>query len=212
MKLRWKIAQAAEIRWWQNYLSGKPEADYLQWKSSYWGKFLQQIEVKPKANERILDAGCGPAGIFMVLDQQQVDAVDPLLDQYEAKLDHFRKAQYPHVRFFNQPLEQFDVNSEYDTVFCINAINHVADLNYCFDQLVECTRPGGRLVVSIDAHNWTLFKQVFSWVPGDILHPHQYNLKEYQEFLIQRGCSIERSVLIGEGFLFNYYVMVAKKD
>ena len=85
-KLRWKIAQSAEIRWWQRYLKRKPAADYLQWKSAYWKTFLHQIGLKVKASENVLDAGCGPAGVFMVLKDQKVDAVDPLLDQYDKKL------------------------------------------------------------------------------------------------------------------------------
>ncbi len=211
MKLRWKIAQAAEIRWWQSYLSGKPKADYEQWKHKYWQNLLTQIGVSPQKEEHILDAGCGPAGIFMAFKNQKVDAVDPLLDQYEEKLAHFDKNQYPNVRFFSQPLEKFQNPEPYDTVFCLNAINHVSDLDLCFDKLVSHTKVGGKLVVSIDAHNWSFFRHLFRAVPGDILHPHQYNLKEYEDFLIDRNCEIEKPVLIDKAFFFDYYVIVAKR-
>lgn len=211
MKLRWKIAQAAEIRWWQSYLKGKPKVDYEQWKNNYWQNLLSQINVTPKKGERVLDAGCGPAGIFMTLKQQQVDAVDPLLDQYEEKLAHFSKNQYPNVRFFSQPLENFEEAEPYDTVFCLNAINHVSDLDLCFDKLVKLTKVGGRLVVSIDAHNWSFFRHLFRAVPGDILHPHQYNLQEYKSFLTERTCAIENVVLMDKAFFFDYYVMVVER-
>ena len=78
MNLRWKIAQAFEIRWWQQYLKNKPETDYQNWKTNYWNTFLQKNKVKVEPQERILDVGCGPAGVFMVLPDQEVDAVDPL--------------------------------------------------------------------------------------------------------------------------------------
>ena len=211
MKLRWKIAQAAEIRWWQSYLKKKPEADYHQWKTGYWQKLLAKIGVEPGAGEHVLDAGCGPAGIFMVFDEQQVDAVDPLLDQYEEKLAHFAKSSYPNVRFFAEPLEKFETDQTYDTVFCLNAINHVSDLESCFDKLVRMTKVGGQLVVSIDAHNWSFFRHLFRAVPGDILHPHQYNLAEYQKFLRNRNCELEEPVLMDEAFFFNYYVLVGKR-
>jgi 2-polyprenyl-3-methyl-5-hydroxy-6-metoxy-1,4-benzoquinol methylase len=210
MKLRWKIAQAAEIRWWRSYLKGKPEADYLQWKNKYWQNLLQQIGLEPRKKERILDAGCGPAGIFMTLKEQQVDALDPLLDQYEDKLVHFSKNQYPNVRFFSLALEDFAEAIPYDTVFCLNAINHVSDLNLCFDKLVAHTKAGGQLVVSIDAHNWSFFRHLFRLIPGDILHPHQYNLEEYKNFLTQRNCIIENVVLMDSTFIFDYYVLVAR--
>ena len=211
MRLRWKIAQAAEIRWWQKYLKGKPKADYLDWKRKYWNDLLQKLDIRLTAGETNLDAGCGPAGVFIVLNQNKVDALDPLLDQYESKLAHFHKGDYPWTRFFHQPLEDFSPTEPYDKVFCFNAINHVADLDLCFDKLVESTSNGGQLIVSIDAHNISFFKHLFRIAPGDILHPHQFDLEEYKAMLEKRGCVIEQELKAGEGFFFDYYVLVAKK-
>jgi SAM-dependent methyltransferase len=241
MTFRWKIAQAAEIRWWQGYLKNKPTTDYAVWKTKYWQDLLTEIGLdgfytegssdlrfqisdvgnvpksdlpNPKYTEgsRILDAGCGPAGIFMIFKNQEVDALDPLLDEYEAKLPHFRRENYPNVQFFSQPLESFsDKKSVYDTVFCLNAINHVADLQRAFDVLVDATKSGGTLVVSIDAHNYGFLKTIFQALPGDVLHPHQFDLAEYSAMLTSRGCRIERTILKKSEFIFNYYVLVATK-
>jgi SAM-dependent methyltransferase len=230
MTFRWKIAQAAEIRWWQGYLKNKPTTDYAVWKTKYWQDLLTEIGLKAIYTEgssselktgknavytegsRILDAGCGPAGIFMIFKNQKVDALDPLLDEYEAKLPHFRRKNYPNVQFFSQPLESFsDKKSVYDTVFCLNAINHVADLQRAFDVLVDATKSGGTLVVSIDAHNYGFLKTIFQALPGDVLHPHQFDLAEYSAMLTSRGCRIERTILKKAEFIFNYYVLVATK-
>ena len=211
MSLRWKIAQAAEIRWWQNYLKKKPKADYLTWKKNYWQTLLEKLNLTFSEGDKILDAGCGPAGMFMILDNYETDAMDPLLDDYEEKLVHFSKAQYPNVKFYSEPLEDFFPNKKYDKLFCLNATNHVADLDLCFDKLVDFTELGGTLIVSIDAHNYSFFKKIFRLLPGDILHPHQFDLKEYQEMLTQRGCEIEQSILYNEEFFFNYFILVAKK-
>ena len=211
MSLRWKIAQAAEIRWWQNYLKKRPKADYLIWKRKYWKTLLSRLNLTILRGEKVLDAGCGPAGIFMVLEEFQTDAMDPLLDDYEKKLDHFSKSQYPNVRFFNEPLETFSPNERYKKVFCLNAINHVADLDLFFDKLVDFTEDGGTMIVSIDAHNFTFFKKIFRVLPGDILHPHQFNLEEYQRMIIDRGCKLEQSILYREDFFFNYYILIFTK-
>lgn len=209
-KLRWKIAQAAEIRWWQNYLNKKPKADYLKWKKAYWKTLLEKTELVLAPKERVLDAGCGPAGIFMAFDHQEVEAMDPLLDQYSEKLDHFKKSDYPEVKFYAEPLETFQPDAPYDKVFCLNAINHVADLSLCFDRLVQFTKPGGTLIVSIDAHNYWGFKKIFRLLPGDILHPHQYDLQEYQQMLMDRDCKIENTILYKKEFFFDYYIIIAK--
>lgn len=212
MKLRWKIAQAAEIRWWQNYLNKKEKSTYLTWKKEYWRTLLQecQLDIPPQAS--CLDAGCGPAGIFTVLEQQQVDAVDPLLDEYEKKLAHFSAKDYPFVQFITSPLENFTPSKSYDYVFCLNAINHVSNLDQCWDNLLASTKKGGTLVVSIDAHNYSFFKHLFRAIPGDILHPHQYNLTEYQAMLTQRGGKIKQTLCKNQAFFFDYYVLVLTKE
>ena len=233
MTLRWKIAQAAEIRWWQRYLKNKPTADYAAWKRQYWRDLLTEIGLNAEkspvfdvytegsnatqnaqltTHHSILDAGCGPAGIFMVFKNAAVDALDPLLDSYEATLPHFKKSNFPNVRFFSKPLESFVAEKPYDAVFCLNAINHVADLSRCFDVLVGATKRGGTLVISIDAHNFPFLKRLFQALPGDILHPHQYDLAEYMAMLTERGCRIERVILKKHEFIFNYYVLVATKN
>jgi 2-polyprenyl-3-methyl-5-hydroxy-6-metoxy-1,4-benzoquinol methylase len=214
MTFRWKIAQAAEIRWWQGYLKNKPTTDYAVWKTKYWQDLLTEMGLEACYTEggKILDAGCGPAGIFMIFKNQDVDALDPLLNEYEAKLTHFRRENYPNVQFFSQPLESFsDKKDVYDTVFCLNAINHVADLQRAFDVLVDATKSGGTLVVSIDAHNYSVLKTIFQALPGDVLHPHQFDLAEYSAMLTSRGCRIERTILKKSEFIFNYYVLVATK-
>lgn len=211
MNLRWKVAQSAEIRWWQNYLRHKPKADYLAWKKQYWKDFLKKIDVQPKSTDSILDAGCGPAGIFTIFPKNQVVALDPLLDSYEEKLAHFDKKSYPNVQFFNQNLESVNLTKTYDIVFCLNAINHVADLDLCFENLIKLTRKNGTLVVSIDAHNHQFFKHIFKYLPGDILHPHQYDLEEYQQMLLDRNISIKSTTLIKHEFFFDYYTIVGKK-
>jgi len=211
LNLRWRIAQALEIRWWKGYLKGKDKAEYLDWKRQYWTTFLEKIDVAPQAGERILDAGCGPAGIFLVLNEQEVVAVDPLLEKYEQNLPHFQPNDYPYVHFITSPLERFTTPTSFEPVFCLNAINHVNDLTAAFDALVTATQPGGKLIISIDAHNYRLFQRIFQLIPGDVLHPHQYNLQEYQAMLTERDCTIDYTILYKQAFFFNYYVIVATK-
>jgi 2-polyprenyl-6-hydroxyphenyl methylase/3-demethylubiquinone-9 3-methyltransferase len=85
-------------------------------------------------------------------------------------------------------------------------------LGASFDKIVDLTKANGRLVVSIDAHNYGFFKHLFRTLPGDILHPHQYDLAEYEAMLTRRGCHIARTVLMKKEFFFNYYVLVTTKS
>lgn len=209
--LRWKAAQFFEIRWWKLYLGNKDKATYLAWKTAYWRDFLDKSDITVPPNIRVLDAGCGPAGIFTIFEEQVTDAVDPLLDQYERELPHFSRADWPKVQFHCCALEDFITDAQYPYVFCLNAINHVADLDKSLDQLAGFTAKGGLFAMSIDAHNYQWIKQLFRLQPSDILHPHQYDLVEYQDMLTKRGFEVRRSVLFKKELIFSYYLIIAQK-
>ncbi len=212
-KWRWKSAQFIERRWWQRYLKNRNVKDYLNWKTNFWQNLLAKCHhyFNIPTNANILDAGCGPAGIFIALPSHRVTAFDPLIDKYEKDLAHFKKSDYPTVIFFKAGLEDFQIDQPFDIIFCMNAINHVFDIAHSFDQLVRMGKSGSHLVVTIDAHNHTLIKKLFQAIPGDILHPHQYDLNEYQRMLTSRGCELIGTELLKHTFLFDHYMLIARK-
>lgn len=208
--IRWKLAQFLEVKWWKRYLSDKNPDTYLKWKKEYWQQLISELNaLKITAGDHILDAGCGPAGIFIALDNCLVKAVDPLLDAYK-EFPHFQPERFPNVRFETNAIESLSAE-QFDVVFCLNAINHVSDIHLAYDKLCAAVKDGGYLVVSIDAHRSGSLKKIFKALPGDVLHPHQYDLKEYGKFLTDRGFQIEQSLLKTPGNIFDYYVQVARK-
>ncbi len=209
--LRWKIAQFAERNWWRNYLKNKDVPTYLAWKKKYWQDLASKLHLTITPQDTILDAGCGPAGIFMLYPKHQVTAFDPLIDTYEQDLPHFKKSMYTHCTFAASSLENFVHPTQFDLIFCMNAINHVQDIEVAYTNLIGLLKPGGTLVISIDAHNHKLYRKLFAMLPGDVLHPHQYNLKEYEKFLTTRGLQMQENILLKEGYFFNHYVQLAYK-
>jgi len=211
MSLRWKIAQNIELKWWKNYLKGKSPEDYLVWKKDYWRKTLKQLKIELKPGLKVLDAGCGPAGIFTILDQQRVTALDPLLNKYAKELPHFDPSKYNYCLFVNQSLEEYITQEPFDLIFCINAINHVDDISKAIKNLALNLRPGGKLIMTIDAHNYSLLKKIFQCIPGDILHPHQYDLADYQSMTEAAGFKIISSKKLKSEFIFDYWSLEAIK-
>jgi 2-polyprenyl-3-methyl-5-hydroxy-6-metoxy-1,4-benzoquinol methylase len=209
--MRWKIAQWFERRWWKNYLKRKSAVEYLQWKQEYWKAFLDSTEIDLSAPGRVLDAGCGPAGIFIQLSGHQVTAIDPLLERYTKDLKVLDQAMYPWVNFQTIPIESFRADVPFAWVFCLNAINHVKDYPLALDQLVRATAPSGHFIMSIDTHRYRLVKWLFRAIPLDILHPHQYALSEYVTELESRGLQIINHSLLKSGTLFHYHVIHAQK-
>lgn len=209
-KIRWKIAQFFELRWWRGYLKKKSPQEYLQWKRDYWKAFLEKISLETTMlREPIIDIGCGPAGIFTVLASKQITALDPLLEAYE-ELSIFEKLDYPEVDFVAKSFEDYEVERQFETLFCLNAINHFIEIESSFKQLHNISKNDGKLILSIDAHNHRFFRWLFAILPLDILHPHQYYLEEYETMLMAAGFTIETKVCLKKEFFFDYWVIVAK--
>jgi 2-polyprenyl-6-hydroxyphenyl methylase/3-demethylubiquinone-9 3-methyltransferase len=207
--LRWKIAQWAEIRWWKRYLSEKTPAVYLAQKAAYWQRVIEQLGIAVPPGSKVLDAGCGPAGIFMVLDGAAVTAIDPLLERYQA-LPHFQPARYAGVAFRQMALEGLEEEDAYDYIFCLNVINHVADMQRALLRLQQALKPDGTCWLSVDAHRYPVLQPVFAAVPGDVLHPHQYTLAQYEAQVKGAGFSILRKQLLKPGGLFDYWIFELK--
>lgn len=209
---KWNLAQRLEYKWWQRYLRKKEVGRYLENKRRYWSELLDHISpfITLTNNHQILDAGCGPSGIYMVLEGNQVTAIDPLLHQYK-NLPHFQPANYSWVNFENHSIESLKSQSQFDIIFCMNAINHVDDIHACYDNLVSALKPGGLLVISTDTHRNDLVKKVFQLIPGDMLHPIQLNQNEYSQMLTNRGIKVLGEMLYKREMIFDYYITVAQK-
>jgi 2-polyprenyl-6-hydroxyphenyl methylase/3-demethylubiquinone-9 3-methyltransferase len=211
--LRWKIAQRAERIWWKSYLKNKDTTEYLIWKKKYWQTILDKYSISLKINssDLIMDCGCGPAGVFMNFPTNEVYAFDPLLNMYEKDLRHFNKDMYPYVHFENESIESYKATKNVNHLFCMNAINHVKNIHESYDKLSTFLKPEGYIYITIDAHNFSIYRKIFSAIPGDILHPHQYNLQEYKDFLTLRNFEIMETHLLEEHYFFNHYLLIAKK-
>jgi 2-polyprenyl-6-hydroxyphenyl methylase/3-demethylubiquinone-9 3-methyltransferase len=212
INLKWKLAQKLEYKWWVQYLRKRNPAEYLANKIKYWEKVLTTIGdvVTIEPTSVILDAGCGPAGIFLAFPNHQVDAIDPLLDKY-TQLSIFKPEKFPWTRFRTMPIEALSEVDQYDAIFCLNAINHVNDIDDCFKNLIQALKPGGTLIMSTDAHRHIFLKKIFQYLPGDMLHPIQLDVSEYAAFFDKYKVSLVKKILFKRMSIFDYYILIAKK-
>ena len=208
--LRWRLAQYLEGRWWRRYLRAKSPDTYLAEKNEYWARTLRQLDWQPVAGRKVLDAGCGPAGLFIHLhDTESVTALDPLLANYEANLEIFSRRRYPDVTFHHQPLEQtLAGNPSFEAIYCFNAINHVEDWEVAMDRLAGYAGPGARMILTSDVHRHALLLPIFKLLPGDALHPQQHAAAAYRNALTGRGWKIDREVELRREFIFSYRAWV----
>lgn len=209
--IRWRVAQFLERRWWRRYLRDKSPAEYLTDKRAYWVKTLDQLGWQPEPGRRVLDAGCGPAGVFVLLhDVEKVTALDPLLASYEADLPIFKRTDYPQVSFLHQPLEAaFPTVAPFAAIYCFNAINHVADWDQSLDALTALAAPGTRMILTSDVHRHQWLLPIFQALPGDALHPQQHGPEAYRSALEKRGWRIEREQVLRREAIFDYTAWVS---
>ena len=209
--LRWRCAQWLEQRWWQRYLNGKDPVGYLSRKREYWQRLLRQLDMFPaRPREAVLDAGCGPAGVFIALHRSHaVTALDPLLDKYD-RLAIFDRTDYPTVCFVRQTLEATELRQIFSTIYCCNAINHVSDWEDSLDALTRLAAPGCQLLLTSDVHRHRWLLPLFRLLPGDALHPQQHLAEDYRAALTRRGWRIERETVLRRRSIFNYHAWVCR--
>lgn len=212
--LKWRIAQRLEIWWWKQYLRNQSKEEYFGWKTEYWNRFIRDYH--PQAHQKnglnILDAGCGPAGIFSVLDKHRVMAIDPLLHKYREEIGQFQESDYPWTEFVCSDMESFSHSDTFDIIFSVNAINHVHDLEGALLNLNGLLSASGTLVLTTDCHNTKLLKPLFRAIPGDALHPHQHNRADYEIMIKQAGFNILKTERIKKAPIFDYYLFIAAKS
>jgi 2-polyprenyl-6-hydroxyphenyl methylase/3-demethylubiquinone-9 3-methyltransferase len=202
--LRWRVAQWLERRWWRQYLGRRTPAEYLRNKRQYWLRVFGELDWQPQPGATVLDAGCGPAGVFIALAESRVLAVDPLLAAYERDLPHFDPGAYPWVHFRSGTIEAGFPEGPFAEIYCLNAINHVADWAAALDALTAASQPGTRLLLTSDVHRCGALQQLFRTLPGDALHPQQHQAADYRAALAQRGWRVERERVLKTGKIFDY--------
>lgn len=209
--MRWKIAQFFERKWWQRYMKNKDSVEYLHWKKDYWRGLIADFNYEPgDFKGPILDVGCGPAGIFTIFAEAETVGVDPLIESY-VEDGILVKEDYPRVKFISKAYEDYQPTIKYRTVFCLNAINHFKDIDFSFKHLREMTEINGTIFLSIDAHKYRFLKRVFAFLQFDILHPHQYTLEEYEEFLRVNRLEVVNKHLKEKHSMFDYWVLELRR-
>ena len=140
------------------------------------------------------------------MPQTTLTAIDPLLDGYDA-LPHFDRTAHPNVDWQATPLEKFHPEQPFDYIFCLNVINHVRDLGASLRVLAQALSPNGKLVLSVDAHRRGWLLPIFRAVPGDILHPHQLDLAQYEAACRAVGLRLTAKQRYAREAIFDYWVL-----
>ena len=133
-----------------------------------------------------------------------------MLEKYQNELDVFNKNDFKNVRFINSAIEKFNLEiskTRFDYIFCLNVINHVENIDLVLQNLRSLLKDGGKLIISVDAHNFNLLYYYFNMFSiGDILHPHQLRYSDYESLFTSNRFKVIDSIQYKKEFIFSYYI------
>ena len=145
-----RMAELDEVHWWYTA------------RRRILASLIERV-VRPPADARILEVGCGTGHNLKML--RQFGAVDGIeIDAAaraiaEKRLGHsISSARLPELTGIKR--------GRYDLVAALDVVEHIDDDRGTIDALASCLKPGGKLLVTVPAHQWM-------WSAHDELNHHK---------------------------------------
>lgn len=125
-------------------------APYLSWQLEQFGPYL---------GHRILEVGCGVGGIIAQLGPRELvvglDAQSDVLEAARARFIAREDCRFIHGDVVSLPDAQFEElrSLRFDTLVCINTLEHIRDDIQALQQFENLVAPGGHICLIVPAHN-----------------------------------------------------------
>jgi SAM-dependent methyltransferase len=139
----------------------------------------------PYLGRRVLDAGAG-LGTFTnaVADGREVVALEP--DSNYATRLRERFAGQPNVTVVEAEASSLAVGQGFDSVLCLNVLEHIVDDAGALESFAAALSPGGRLLLLVPAH-----PLLYGKIDCALDHARRYRRDELQGKLVGAGFAIE---------------------
>lgn len=141
---------------------------------------------RPHLGRRLLDAGAG-IGTFVALAAEHTDeivALEP--DPSFAALLQERFAADDSIRVLETPVEELASESEFDSVLCLNVLEHVERDEEALRRLAASLCPDGRLLLLVPAH-----PSLYGRYDRATGHARRYTRAELRRKLEDAGLAID---------------------
>ncbi len=155
--------------------------------SQYNGWIWDSIE--PYVGDRVLEVGAGIGNMTRVLyGRELIVATDVELPYLHMLRNRF--SRNPTIK-----VEKLDLNSDdclalqhysFDTVVCLNVLEHIEDHEGALQRLFEILKPGGRLVLFVPAD-----QKLFGTMDAQVGHFRRYSREELQQLMESAGFTTE---------------------
>jgi 2-polyprenyl-3-methyl-5-hydroxy-6-metoxy-1,4-benzoquinol methylase len=157
------------------------------------------VDVLPRPIGSVLDVGCGSGGVAPGLRRAgatRLTGIEVVPEQAE-----LARARYDHVVAVpvERALEQVD--GPFDTILCLDVLEHLVDPEHVMRELHEVAAPGARLQVSLpNARHVSLMKDLVfrgtfgytDWGHRDRTHLRWFTRRDIVEAMERNGWAVQR--------------------
>lgn len=148
-------------------------------------------QIRDSLGHRVLEVGSGTGNItqFLCLEGREVVASDVLPSYRHTLSDLFGDRPNVAVRRYDlsEDAPQEFLDHPFDTVVCLNVLEHIEDDLHALGQLRGVLKPGGRLALLVPAH-----RILYGEFDKAVGHYRRYEKSEVLEKLERAGFSVGR--------------------
>lgn len=133
---------------------------------------------------RVLEVGCGTGNVLRTLEQACRDGLVVGMDLFSEGLEHARLRS--HCPLVQADLQAPPFRAGFDIIGLFDVLEHLADDAGALRGLRSMLQPGGRVVLTVPAHQWL-------WSYFDVLSCHQrrYSARQLRGALVSAGYAVE---------------------
>jgi 2-polyprenyl-3-methyl-5-hydroxy-6-metoxy-1,4-benzoquinol methylase len=161
-------------------------------------------QIRSAVGQRVLEVGAGTGNLTRFLrDRDRVLATD--VDEQYLHLLERRFEHHANVKIARYDLSASvpeDVGAQkYDTILCLNVLEHVADDGAALRRMRFLLEPGGRLVLLVPAH-----ARLYGKIDESIGHFRRYEKGDLATLLTAGGFTIERCFFVNALSTIGWYL------
>ena len=159
---------------------------YRQEKTYWWHVAKRKLVQSCVNGKKVLDVGCGTGAMLSELKEKGFDVYG--LDGSDQAL------QFCGLRGLEKKLGLYPPQPPpypaggFDTVLCLDVLEHVNQDNLLLANLKRVLKPGGRLIVTVPAYQflWTYWDEMLG-------HKRRYHLPQIKRLVLESGLKIEKA-------------------
>jgi len=164
-------------------------------------------QIAPFIGQRILEVGAGIGNFTeLLLDRELVVAADtysPCVDYLRTRLGEQLKAVplQMDIADLGEQIDQSLINNRFDTVICLNVLEHIKDDGRALSNMYALLQPRGRLILLVPA-----FQFLFGTVDQSLDHYRRYTKSNLVPKIRQAGFQVEKTFYMNVIGIFGWFL------